>query len=313
MPFQPGQEDQGHLPGAELRHEDEGELGPGRIAEPVDVGQPEANQELIEDALGRVHQDEEDEGEGEERDDRRQVEDGAVDRDLGQRLVHGQGQPHGDDDPDRHRQRRVVERVVERRPEELVVEQGLVVAETDPFRLTEPGVLGEADAQGVEDRVDQEGEEADDPGADEEETDAQVRRSFLVRLTRPNGLGADGRHRGSQRSSSLSQERAADRSRLKRTRRPALASRPPALRSDQAMSIGQNPCRSGWTRSLTVGQRRRRLLLVEVDLLPGGGQLVPVARSHRQRRAVLRGRQQLLGEEEVRSGPRRGWRPRAGC
>src|SRR5215218_1709137 len=46
-------------------------------------------------------------------------------------------------------------------------------------------------------------------------------------------------------------------------------------------------------------QRRRRLLLIEVDPLPGAGQLVPIAQSHGQRRAVLRGRQERLGEEEV--------------
>ena len=55
MPFRSGQEDQRHLPGAELGDEDEGELGPGRIAEPIDIGEPEADQELIEDALGRIH------------------------------------------------------------------------------------------------------------------------------------------------------------------------------------------------------------------------------------------------------------------
>src|SRR4051812_19311066 len=46
-------------------------------------------------------------------------------------------------------------------------------------------------------------------------------------------------------------------------------------------------------------QRRCWLLLIQVDLLVGGGQLVPVSRSYRQGRSILRGRQELLGKEEM--------------
>jgi hypothetical protein len=102
------------------------------------------------------------------------VQDGAVDRRLRQRLVHGQSQTHGDNDPQRHRERRVVEGVVERSPEEVIAEQGLIVAQPDPLRLAEPGVLGETDADGIEDGVDQKGKEPDDPRADEEQPQTKV-------------------------------------------------------------------------------------------------------------------------------------------
>ncbi len=191
-----------------------------------------------------------DEGEGEERDDRGQVEDGAIDGHLWQRLVHRQGQPHRHDHPDRHRQRRVVERVVERRPEELVVEEVPVVAETDPLRLTESGVVGEADAQGIEDRVDQKGEEAEDPRTDEEETDDEVAallagEAETVQRTRPDG------RRALHQSPPLSGAGSGGLSAGDRPRRPGMSAGRRES-SHQAISIGQNPSRSGWTRSLTV-------------------------------------------------------------
>src|SRR5215218_7062083 len=92
------------------------------------------------------------------------------------------------------------------------MEQILVVAETNPLRLAEPGVLSEADAQGVKNRVDQEGEEADNPGADEEEANAEVLPLFPGQAEATQWPCADRWHRGSQQSSPSSQQRAADQS-----------------------------------------------------------------------------------------------------
>src|SRR5512144_2698030 len=62
--LQPSQEDQRYLTRAELGQENKGQFGPRWVTKPVDVRQAQSDQDLIEDALGRVHEDEEDEGEG---------------------------------------------------------------------------------------------------------------------------------------------------------------------------------------------------------------------------------------------------------
>ena len=70
--------------------------------------------------------------------DRGQVEDRPVDRDLADLLVHRQGQEHRDDHPDRDREQRVVERVVGGLPEQRVGGHPGVVLDADEDRSRSP-------------------------------------------------------------------------------------------------------------------------------------------------------------------------------
>src|SRR4029077_6350293 len=106
---------------------------------------------------------------------------------LADPLIHHQRENDSYDQPDRDGEAGVVERVVERLPEQRVADQVLVVGQPDRRGVSEPGVRLKAEVQGVADRVQGEGEKANHPRKDEWCRSAQVSPVRLAQVETGSG------------------------------------------------------------------------------------------------------------------------------
>src|SRR5690606_37311446 len=104
----------------------------------------------------------------EKRQNRWQIEDDAIDRDLWQVLVHRQGQDHGDDDANGNREPSEVNGVPEDFPEQRFLKHSSVVRPPNVLGVANAGIARETQLNRIENRINDERDEADEPGPDED-------------------------------------------------------------------------------------------------------------------------------------------------
>src|SRR5256712_3490313 len=170
------------------------------------------------------------------------------------------------DHPNRNGQRRVVHRVAQRLPEEGVLRHVHIVREPRRRRVSKAGVSREAQVEGVNDRIEGESGESDDPWRNERQRRAQI----------PPVLNGQMETRsGDHRRSSSTKDRNAT-SCGKRTERLQL----------------------GVDRGGRRLERYCGILAVVLGCALSNRELVPVESSDRQRRTAVRD-VKLLAEERV--------------
>src|SRR5581483_1840295 len=127
-------EDQGCTTSSKLTQRDNNIFCAGGIAQIVRRWKADQRKYVGKQAILRVDQDDIGEGQRKRRNNGWHVDGGAIDANLFDVAVHGYGENNRHYDADWHGKDRIIQRVIERLPEQVVGKHALIILQTEPDR-----------------------------------------------------------------------------------------------------------------------------------------------------------------------------------